>query len=86
MNSTPSKQELITALSAAGHAHHDYESKFLGGSRDEQWAGWYAAYVLGRLGDFTTPTRLTGWLSEVAGGGDWAESAASYVLTNLGSS
>ena len=44
---------------SAGQAHHDYEAHFLRGVRDEHWAGWYAAYVLGRLGDFTTPTMLT---------------------------
>lgn len=48
MASTPTtEQQLRDALSAAGGAHHDYETNFLRGTRDEQWAGWYAAYVLG---------------------------------------
>ncbi len=51
MVSIPTEQQLSETLTAAGSAHHDYESNFLGGARDEQWAGWYSAYVLGRLGD-----------------------------------
>jgi hypothetical protein len=83
MGSIPTEQILVEALSAAGSAHHDYESDFLGGARDEHWAGWYAAYVLGRLGDFTTPTTLAKWLSEVAGEGDWPKNAASHVASSL---
>jgi len=79
----PTQNELKDALTAAGSAHHDYESKFLKGQRDEQWPGWYAAYVLGRLGDFTTPTALTGWLAEATGDGDWAEEAALHVAASL---
>ena len=73
MGTVPTEQYLMEALSAAASAHHDYESNFLSGARDEQWSGWYAAYALGRLGDFTTPTKLAGWLSEVSGEGDWAK-------------
>lgn len=47
-----SQEDLERALSAAGAAHHDYEQKTLNGVRDELWPGFYAAYVLGRLGDF----------------------------------
>ena len=79
----PSRDTLVAALQAAGSAHHDYETNHLGGQRDEHWAGWYAAYVLGRTGDFTTPTRLTVCLETVAGD-DWAEAAASAVLDSLG--
>ena len=35
--------------------------------RDERWAGWYAAYVLGRVGDFATPSDLAEWLGRRAG-------------------
>ena len=80
----PSEQQLREALSSAATAHHDYQSNFLGGSRDQQWAGWYSAYVLGRLGHFTTPTLLTGWLVEAPGEGDWSKNAADNVLLNIG--
>ena len=79
----PTKDALITALGAAGSAHHDYEASYLAGQPDAQWAGWYAAYTLGRLGDFPTPTRLARWL-EAADGDDWADAAADTVLAGLG--
>jgi len=44
-----SLEDLENALSDAGDSHHDYELKKLNGVYDEQWAGWYSAYVLGRL-------------------------------------
>ena len=84
MVAIPTEQQLRDALSAAGNAHHDYEANFLRGARDERWAGWYSAYVLGRLGDFTTPTSLTQWLETVTGEGDWSQNAAAYVLSSLG--
>ena len=80
---TPTKTELRDALSAAGSAHHDYESQFLNGVRDEQWAGWYAAFALGRLGGFTTPSLLTQWLGEVSGEGDWTTNAVDHVLAKI---
>jgi hypothetical protein len=83
MTSVPTEQKLKETLSAAGRAHHDYESHFLKGERDEQWAGWYAAYVLGRHGDFATPSRMTRWLQEASAEGDWAANAAALVLTKL---
>lgn len=79
----PSKAELREALSAAGSAHHEFEQNFLNGVRDEYWAGWYAAYVLGRLGEFATPTQLAEWLQDVQGDGEWADLAADYVVEKL---
>lgn len=84
MPSKPTEQQLKDALSAAGRAHHEFESNFLRGVRDEQWAGWYAAYVLGRLGDFTTPTQLAKWLADAPLKGDWAKNAAAHVAAMLG--
>ena len=84
MVSIPTEQLLRETLSTAGIAHHEYEANFLNGARDEQWAGWYSAYVLGSLGDFTTPTLLTRWLEEVSGEGDWQKNAAAHVLSNIG--
>ncbi len=80
----PSREEILRALQAAGAAHHDFEANALRGVHDEQWAGWYAAYVLGRLGDFVTPTILAGWLSSVPSSEDWPSSAADYIEERLG--
>ena len=84
--SNPSQEELRKALAAAGPAHHDYEQNMLSGARDERWAGWYAAYVLGRLGDFAAPTALTRWLEETPGEGDWATAAAAHVARGMDAS
>ena len=72
----PSREELAKALQAAGAAHHDFETNVLNGVRDEQWVGWYAAYVLGRLGDFVTASTLSNWLSNAPASANWSESAA----------
>ena len=72
----PSREEFVKALQAAGAAHHDFEANALQGIHDEQWPGWYAAYVLGRLGDFVTPTTLAGWLSAAPTADDWPSSTA----------
>ncbi len=82
--SLPSRDNLTKALGHAGSAHHEYEQVTLGGKRDEQWSGFYAAYVLGRVGDFTAPSALSQWLEEVPAGENWEASAASYVLSRLG--
>lgn len=84
MTKRPSLTDLQEALSAAGSAHHDFEQHALRGVHDEQWAGFYAAYVLGRLGDFTTPTLLANWLEDAPSVDDWSAAAASYVLGQLG--
>jgi hypothetical protein len=79
----PSQDELEKALSEAGSAHHDYEQVVLGGKRDERWAGFYAAYALGRMGDFAAASALSRWLEEAPASERWAASAASYVLSRL---
>lgn len=81
--SKPSQDELEKALSYASSAHHDYENVTLAGNRDEQWSGFYAAYVLGRVGDFATPSALSQWLEEAPVGKKWAATAASHVLAQL---
>ena len=80
---TPTRGELHKALAAAGSAHHEFETSYLHGERDELWSGWYAAYVLGRLGDFTEPTRLARWLEAVSSEPDWFENAARDVAAKL---
>ncbi len=79
----PSRVELAQALADAGNVHHDYERMFLCGSRDEQWPGFYAAYALGRLGDFVEASTLTSWLEESPAGDAWPTSAAVYVLERM---
>jgi hypothetical protein len=80
----PSKEDLAKALGDAGFAHHEYEQVTLGGKRDEQWPGFYAAYTLGRVGDIAAPSELTKWLEEAPAGEKWAVTAAEYVLSRLG--
>ena len=74
---------LETALRDAGAAHHEYETNYLSGERDEMWPGWYAAFVLGRLGDFAPPTDLARWLEDAPLGGDWASDAADLIVQRL---
>ncbi len=81
--SQPSQDELASALTDAGHAHHDYEQVVLGGKRDELWPGFYAAYALGRLGNFVAPSTLSSWLEEAPSGEHWPTSAADYVLERM---
>ena len=77
------RNRLSAALQQAGKVHHEYEMVYLQGQHDPVWAGWYAAYVLGRLGDFTTPSRLTRWLEEVTEAEDWSFEAADLVWEKL---
>jgi hypothetical protein len=81
--SGPSQSELENALADAGSAHHNYEQVTLDGKRDDQWSGFYAAYALGRVGDFTAPSALSKWLEDTPGSEKWAAAAASYVLSRL---
>jgi len=75
----PTVGQIQRALEAAGAAHHQYEQHVLRGRRDEQWAGWYAAYVLGRLGDVATPAVMTAWMAETETARPWAPEAAQYL-------
>lgn len=43
----------------------------------------YAAFVLGRLGDFTAASRLAALLEEVDAPSNWPEAAAKHVTTTL---
>ena len=81
----PSRSEVVEALSAAANLHHEYETERLAGVRDELWAGFYAAFVLGRLGSFTTCSALVEVLESVTEL-PWAEAAADAVGDHLASS
>lgn len=80
----PGLGELMEALGAAGSAHHEYEQTAFKGVRHEEWAAFYAAYVLGRLGDFVPASVLTELLTEAPLTDNWAESAAVHVLSETG--
>ena len=79
MNALLTKAALEQALRDASTSHHNYEENVLGGVRDERWSGWYAAYVLGRLGDFTSPSELSRLLESVSGDGDWYSIASAMI-------
>ena len=81
--SQPSPDELAKALADAGSAHHDYEQVILGGVRDELWPGFFAAYALGRLGNFVAPSVLSSWLEDAPSTEHWPTTAADYVLERL---
>lgn len=83
MADLPSKSELAQALSAAASAHHEFERTALKGVRDDLWAGFYAAFVLGRLGDVAAGSRLAALLEEVNAPSNWSEIAAEHVLMKL---
>ncbi len=82
-NQQPEFSELAAALKAAGSAHHEYQQTVLNGVFDEQWPMFYAAFVLGRVGEFTRPSVLTSWLMESPTDGVWADVAAKHVINCL---
>jgi hypothetical protein len=45
------KEELIRLLQEAEKAHGRYEKEELGGVRDEDWAAWYAEFIVNALRD-----------------------------------
>ena len=42
------KEELTGLLREAEAAHGKYEAEELGGVRDEEWAAWYAEFIVNR--------------------------------------
>jgi hypothetical protein len=43
------KEELTRLLREAEAAHGEYERDELGGVRDEEWAAWYAEFIVNAL-------------------------------------
>ena len=84
MTNPPFDSDLAEVLSAAGSTHHEYEQTALKGVRDELWASFYAAFVLGRLGDFTAASTLAALLEEVDATSNWSEAAAENVTSAIG--
>ena len=83
MSDLPGVEELAKALSEAGTAHHEYEVVTLGGIRDQLWSGFYSAYVLGKLGNFTAPSVLSKLLEDAPESDDWAKSTADFLIGKL---
>ena len=89
-------ERVTQLLDEAESAHGTYEQEQLGGQRDEQWARWYAEYVVERdLGGVlgTTPTieevdavltEATEDLEREGGDREWSEFAAERVVSRLG--
>lgn len=80
----PSRREVVDALNGAAGAHHEYETERLGGNRDDLWAGFYAAYLLGRFGDLATCSALVEVLESVTAQ-PWADEAADAILARFAS-
>jgi len=76
------EEKLIQTLKEAADAHHEYEDGALKGQLDTQALGWYAGFVVGRLGDFATPSALTEWFHETRVRGKF-DIAAKNVLAHL---
>jgi hypothetical protein len=83
MASIPTKKEILRTLAAAARTHHEFQENSLNGIRHEGWAWWYAAYILGRLGEFTTPTLLTKWLEEIDDAKNWFKAATEHISLNI---
>ncbi|HEX7098396.1 MAG TPA: hypothetical protein VF377_04085 [Acidimicrobiia bacterium] len=73
------RADLVVALEGARKAHHEYETVSLAGEPDAMWPAFYAAFVIGRLGEVTSPSRLVAILESVQGE-PWPELAADAVL------
>jgi hypothetical protein len=83
MADLPSRATLEAAFAAADAAHDEYERVVLKGVADKQWPGFFAAYVLGKLGEFTPASRLAILIEEVEATSDWPAAAADHVLMKL---
>ena len=83
MSDLPDENQIKHALIAAAKAHHEFETNYLSGVRHEYWAFWYAAYTLGRLGDFMPATELTRLLEQVTDKDHWFRSAATFVSERI---
>ncbi len=85
MNTIPTQEQLRITLDAAWDVHREFQRVYLKGVRDEAWPGWYAAYVLGRHGDFMTASLLATLLEAAPEETeDWSKTAAQYVLKEIG--
>jgi hypothetical protein len=79
----PTKEIISIALKNAGNAHHDYETVILKGVKDQNWSGFYAAFLLGHIGPIMEASKLSLLLEEVALSDKWSEDAALLILSRL---
>jgi hypothetical protein len=80
----PSTDKLEATLEEAETSHHQFQTVYLNGVRDEKWASYYAAFVLGRLEDLgISPSKLTGLLAGVTDK-NWTAGAAKAIQDALG--
>jgi hypothetical protein len=81
----PTIDQLETTLNEAETSHHEFQTVYLKGVRDENWASYYAAFVLGRSKDLDiAPSTLTGLLAGV-NDDDWTSGAAKAIQGALNS-
>lgn len=59
------------------------KKNILAGESDQNWYGFYAAYVLGRLGPFVDVSQLSRWLEEPSAMGKWSLITAELILVRL---
>ena len=79
----PTTDELEMTLNEAESSHHQFQTVYLKGVRDENWASYYAAFVLGRLPDLdVTPSALTELLAGVDDH-NWTAGAAKAIQDAL---
>jgi hypothetical protein len=83
MADLPDRKTLTAAFASADSAHEEYERTVLRGVTDEAWAGFIAAFVVGKLGEFVSAGRLALLISEVDESEAWPEAAADHVLMKL---
>jgi hypothetical protein len=83
MADLPDRKTLSATLASADTAHAEYERTVLRGVTDEAWAGFIAAFVVGRLGEFVPAGRLALLISDVEDSETWADEAAEHVLMKL---
>ena len=75
----PTTDKLKATLNEAESSHHQFQTVYLKGVRDEKWSSYYAAFVLGRLPDLDiTPSALTELLSGVTDK-NWTAGAAKAI-------
>lgn len=79
----PEKQVLVDVLQETWDTHSEFQRVYLHEERDEMWAGWYAAFLIGRFGHIAPPSRLARLLEEVEGLDGWTERAAEHLLSEL---
>ncbi|MEJ0013532.1 MAG: hypothetical protein WDM94_13110 [Bauldia sp.] len=83
MADLPDRDTLADALAIADAVHEEYERSALKGMGDDKWPGFFAAFVIGRLGEFVAASRLALLLEEVEESEEWPRVAADYVLMKL---